>query len=354
MKTSTLSPLFLLSMACAAPAPESQNPWTPPTESGAAPLSDTLTETHWGSHVVHVSKTRVPVWTGDDAFGCEKSTFVPTVFLRVPALARLATAANVEAKLSLWFLNASRPGCGPSSEAGTLLSALETVKEVDLTVTSSVSFASTTDTDVLSTQERCEVWLTQEASAWIGGTWNLKWSSEKQIGTRVLTDCVEESLPSASEWEAPFVSWSASEPQTGMQEKSWQVHESTTVLPVVISSETVVCSQQGYTLPLLKIFIPQLAWLTTFDHRNARDGRPCIAAGECSDTLGTNDLLGAGAGVDHVPVRVQWRSDAIIDHDRQRCEARLVENVTSTIRGVEFTHHRFGSFEPRRFEDCVQ
>ncbi|MGZ6488127.1 MAG: hypothetical protein ACXWQQ_16420, partial [Pseudobdellovibrio sp.] len=49
-------------------------------------------------------------------------------------------------------------------------------------------------------------------------------------------------------------------------------------LPVDIAEGKVKLSRAGYSMPLVKILVPELAGITLLDHRNVGEGAPCMAS----------------------------------------------------------------------------
>ena len=127
------------------------------------------------------------------------------------------------------------------------------------------------------------------------------------------------------------------------------VRDQTTVVPVALNAKTVKCSAADYSMPMLKILVPDLAQLTVLNHRNTREGAPCIAAGQCGER-GPQDILKSGAGVDRIPVRVVLTK--VAELDGAVCRVSLVEKVTTVVRGVPFYHERTQSVAERAAADC--
>jgi len=128
------------------------------------------------------------------------------------------------------------------------------------------------------------------------------------------------------------------------------VSDQTTSVEVSISAKTVKCSAADYSAPMLKVLVPGLAELTVLNHRNTREGAPCIAAGRCGEGLGPQDILKAGEGTDRIPVRVVLHK--VAELDGEVCHVTLIESVTTTIRGVPFFHERSQEVADRTAADC--
>lgn len=128
------------------------------------------------------------------------------------------------------------------------------------------------------------------------------------------------------------------------------VSDRTTDVSVDLDEATVKCSAADYSGPMLKVLVPGLADLTLLNHRNTREGAPCIAAGRCSETLGPSAILADGNGSVTVPVRVVLSKETRVDGDK--CHVTLVETVTTEIRGVPFFHQRRQPMPDRAAADC--
>jgi hypothetical protein len=127
------------------------------------------------------------------------------------------------------------------------------------------------------------------------------------------------------------------------------VRDQTTLVNVDLNAKTVKCSAADYSAPMLKVLVPALADLTVLNHRNTREGAPCIAAGRCSE-IKPEAILKSGEGSEEIPLRVVLKKTSEIDGDV--CHVALVETVTSVIRGVSFFHERRQEVAERAAADC--
>ena len=127
------------------------------------------------------------------------------------------------------------------------------------------------------------------------------------------------------------------------------VSDRTTDVNVDLNAKTVKCSAADYSMPMLKVLIPGLADLTVLNHRNTKEGAPCVAAGRCG-TLGPQDILKSGEGSDRVPVRVVLKK--VVSIEGEVCHVSLVETVTTQIRGLAFFHERYQEVADRAAADC--
>jgi hypothetical protein len=127
------------------------------------------------------------------------------------------------------------------------------------------------------------------------------------------------------------------------------VRDQTTDVNVDLNAKTVKCSAADYSGPMLKVLVPGLADLTVLNHRNTKEGAPCVAAGRCG-AVGPQDILKGGDGVEKIPVRVVLKK--VVSIEGEVCHVSLVETVTTTIRGLPFFHERFQEVADRAAADC--
>lgn len=141
---------------------------------------------------------------------------------------------------------------------------------------------------------------------------------------------------------------------TGVDEVTRVIQDEIFPVSVTLDESTVLCSSADYAATFLKVLIPDIAQVTLFDHRNFAVAAPCIAAGECSDELNPSTILDAGGNGEIVaPLRVMLTGIYVVNHDAQTCTVRLREDLSTVIRGVEFTHAREGFVSERAVEDCL-
>jgi hypothetical protein len=128
------------------------------------------------------------------------------------------------------------------------------------------------------------------------------------------------------------------------------VSDRTTDVKVDLNAKTVKCSAADYSMPMLKVLVPGLADLTVLNHRNTREGAPCVAAGRCGEELGPDAILKSGEGVDSIPVHVVLKK--VVAVEGAVCHVTLVETVSTTIRGLPFFHERRQGVADRSASDC--
>ncbi|TPW21660.1 MAG: Uncharacterized protein FD126_472 [Elusimicrobia bacterium] len=145
----------------------------------------------------------------------------------------------------------------------------------------------------------------------------------------------------------PAASFAAIEPAQAPEGRL--VSDKTTNVMVELNTKTVKCSAQDYSMPMLKVLVPALADLTLLNHRNTREGAPCVAAGQCGK-FKPGDILASGEGTEQIPVRVVLRKLAEVDGEG--CHVTLIETVSTKIRGIGFFHERRHELADRVADDC--
>ena len=128
------------------------------------------------------------------------------------------------------------------------------------------------------------------------------------------------------------------------------IADKTTQVSVDLNPATVKCSRADYGQPMLKILVPALAELTLLNHRNTREGAPCVSAGRCGAELGPQNILASGAGTVQASVRVVLRKVTALEEGV--CRVSLVESVHTSIRGLAFVHERTQEVAERDPADC--
>ena len=129
------------------------------------------------------------------------------------------------------------------------------------------------------------------------------------------------------------------------------VSERRVILPVTISSSTVILSSAGYSAPLVKILIPSIADVTVMNHRNLGAEAPCIST---YDTQNPNDVIKNDSRIIQQPVVIRLIKDAITTEVNgvPTCSVTLTETIDTKIRGINFTHARTTTMPDRTVADC--
>jgi hypothetical protein len=142
---------------------------------------------------------------------------------------------------------------------------------------------------------------------------------------------------------------------TGTEQRISVVSDVTTPFTIALDDTTVLCSSADYSATFLKVLIPQIASVTVFDHTNSGAGEPCMAAGQCSDTLNPSVLIDASRPDEDIMLRVVRTRTLTIDYDAKTCAAKLVEELHTAIRGIVFYHERDGALPgpTPSYADCL-
>ncbi|EQC43875.1 hypothetical protein [Bacteriovorax sp. Seq25_V] len=121
---------------------------------------------------------------------------------------------------------------------------------------------------------------------------------------------------------------------------------------VTLNTETVRCSAVGYGFPELKVTLESLKWATIFDHSNQDGLGPCITAGTmlCEDFTVPDVLIDSQNETENIAVRVTLTESFTISD--QKCFRSLDEDVTTTIRGIPFTHRRSAFLGELNVDEC--
>lgn len=131
-------------------------------------------------------------------------------------------------------------------------------------------------------------------------------------------------------------------------------------IETLVAKETVRCSAVGYGASLLKINIAALDGWTLFDHSNSQFGEfgePCMSAGQCKapwipDGLSVEELVQNNPGLEKVTIEREvieskhfGQAHDGLGGERNVCVRELIENLKTTVRGIEFVHSRAGARE---------
>jgi hypothetical protein len=170
----------------------------------------------------------------------------------------------------------------------------------------------------------------------------------------VLSACAAAASPAGAEDAGAVFSGPAASLGSAIKDSNAKaalaiVSDRTTEVSVALNAKTVKCSAADYSGPMLKVLIPALGDLTVLNHRNTREGAPCVSAGSCG-ALGPRDILKTGEGVDRIKVRVTLRKETAIEGEV--CHVSLIESVSTVIRGTAFRHERVQEVAERTAADC--
>lgn len=123
----------------------------------------------------------------------------------------------------------------------------------------------------------------------------------------------------------------------------------TVTLKVDLNEKTVKLSRAGYSMPLVKILVPDLADVTLLNHRNESEGAPCLSTQEAQQP---SQVLKNRPQVERVPFVITLSKSFALDQQSGVCYVTLVEHVEGRVRGILFTHDRTQDVAERIAEDC--
>lgn len=130
------------------------------------------------------------------------------------------------------------------------------------------------------------------------------------------------------------------------------VSEQVVTLPVDLSTAGIRLSKAGYSSPTVKVLIPELAEVTVLNHRNEGETAPCLATFQA---ILVEEVVQGNPETLQVPTSIKLEKIfGVVEQENGEkiCEVRLMETVTATIRGFDFSHVRFGDLPSRHVDDC--
>lgn len=137
-------------------------------------------------------------------------------------------------------------------------------------------------------------------------------------------------------------------------ERTRVLSDDTTAVVLSLTAQTVRCNALGYGVEELKISVPDLDVLAHFDHRVESEGTPCMTAGACSETLTPASLIDSSRPLEVAQIRVVLTETVVLYPEHETCGRDLVETVTTTVRGLAFSHERSGSLPNTDWATCQQ
>ncbi len=155
-------------------------------------------------------------------------------------------------------------------------------------------------------------------------------------------------------WYGPDI---AASPLANFENRTIEVHRSRKSVRVELNEKSVLCSRADYSMPMLKVLIPELAEITLLDHQNTGAGAPCVTTGQICDAsglVGPELILQGRDGVESIDVEVLAERVETVDHQQQKCQVGLRETVNTVIRGQSLTHERWADLGERSYADCVR
>ena len=144
-----------------------------------------------------------------------------------------------------------------------------------------------------------------------------------------------------------------SAPAAFAQEYSRQIKNEVVNISVNVADDSVRCSIIGYSSFELKIDVPALDHVATFNHRSLGEGKPCMTSIKCrldSESREVADLLAGGVGPREVPLTVIHTERAEIDGEN--CWRWTEEKLQMEVNGMNFHHQRKGFHVKSTAESC--
>jgi hypothetical protein len=136
------------------------------------------------------------------------------------------------------------------------------------------------------------------------------------------------------------------------EERSEQISKTTSPLEVALNKDTVRCFGGAHELLYLEVLIPALADITTLEHRHTADGIPYVAAGDCENNQ-PYDIINPERPTESIEVTVTLTSLLLLDNELETCSERLHEEVTTRIRGIDFSNVRTDDPQQLPYEHCL-
>jgi hypothetical protein len=129
--------------------------------------------------------------------------------------------------------------------------------------------------------------------------------------------------------------------------------DTTTLIALELTPQTVFCTARGYTSIQLKVSVPELDDLAHFDHRVVGENLPCITGGACDDAFQPGGIIRPDERFAIVPMQVVLTENLTINDEARTCFRSLHERVTSTIRDKPFSHVKGSAAVQVDYEKCL-
>lgn len=123
-------------------------------------------------------------------------------------------------------------------------------------------------------------------------------------------------------------------------------------ISVTVQEGDVRCSELGYGNKELKISVPDLKWISRFDHTNVGEVQPCMTAGRCRPGNLVEDLIQGKPGVETTTLHQKVTEEITISDTG--CSRAVVEHVEMNVRGKTFRHSRAQELAELPVELCRQ
>lgn len=124
------------------------------------------------------------------------------------------------------------------------------------------------------------------------------------------------------------------------------ISDETYDINITMNPTTVQCLVGDYSASSLKIVVPELKWYTSLDHTSTGAAGPCITAGACNGSFGSGKdsrlplLTDATRPFEDIKLRVVKSEVFQRIPENNICSHTYLEEVSSTIRGIDFKHQR--------------
>lgn len=126
------------------------------------------------------------------------------------------------------------------------------------------------------------------------------------------------------------------------------ISKKTVTLPVDLSTTKLKFTDLGYSVPLVKVIIPQMAEVTLLNHRNVGEDGPCLFT---YDTFQVDDVLQDRPEVIDTEFNITLKKSFFISDDV--CKVTLTEEIEADIRGFLFQHSLSTAMPDRVAADCI-
>jgi len=127
------------------------------------------------------------------------------------------------------------------------------------------------------------------------------------------------------------------------------ISEKTVTLNVDISTARVKLSKAGYSVPLVKVLVPDLADVTLLNHRNEGEEAPCLAT---YDAFVAEDVIQNNPAIEKANFTIKLSKITTPNAEQGTCQVKLLEEVNGIIRGFQFIHSRSFLMPERNIADC--
>lgn len=125
------------------------------------------------------------------------------------------------------------------------------------------------------------------------------------------------------------------------------VSQKVVTIPVDLNTAKLKFTNLGYSVPLVKVIVPELAGETLLNHRNEGEDGPCLFT---YDAFKVDDVLQDNPEVIDTKFTIKLTRSIFVLHNV--CKVTLIETVEADIRGFLFQHSLSTPMPDRIIEDC--